>query len=122
MALARPLFHCCSTAILFLSLYQFKRQLEQLKEEYAEHTESTAALSEDLVVISEELDEAKKRMNEKAGSMTDAKPLVDIRAAIQRLRSENKQLDVKIGILDYKLTQARTQEFSPQKDEMNMEE
>ena len=107
---------------LTISLDQFKRQLEQLKEEYDEHRESTAALSEDLVVISEELDEAKKRMNEKAGSMTDAKPLVDIRAAIQRLRSENKQLDVKIGILDYKLTQARTQEFSPQKDEMNMEE
>ena len=33
--------------------------------------------------------------------------LVDIRAAIQRLREENRKLSVRIGVLDYELTCAR---------------
>ena len=57
-------------------------------------------------------------MESKSSSVTDATPLVDIRAAIQRLKKENKEMDIRIGVLDYELIQARmaeakgSQEFS----------
>ena len=41
----------------------------------------------------------KKKMDEKASGVTDATPLVEIRAAIQRLKKENRELDVRIGLL-----------------------
>ena len=52
----------------------------------------------------------KKKMESKSSSVTDATPLVDIRAAIQRLRKENKEMDIRIGVLDYELIQARTED------------
>ena len=52
----------------------------------------------------------KKKMESKSSIVTDATPLVDIRAAIQRLRKENKEMDIRIGVLDYELIQARMAE------------
>ena len=49
-------------------------------------------------------------MESKSSSVTDATPLVDIQAAIQRLRKENKEMDIRIGVLDYELIQARMAE------------
>ena len=49
-------------------------------------------------------------MESKSSSVTDATPLVDIRAAIQRLKKENKEMDIRIGVLDYELIQARMAE------------
>ena len=52
----------------------------------------------------------KKKMESKSSSVTDATPLVDIREAIQRLRNENKEMDMRIGVLDYELIPARMTE------------
>jgi len=49
--------------------------------------------------ITEELDQRKKQIDLKVNSVTDANPLVEIRAAIQRLRKENRELDIHIGML-----------------------
>lgn len=49
--------------------------------------------------ITEELDQRKKQIDLKVNSVTDANPLVEIRAAIQRLRKENRELDIRIGML-----------------------
>ena len=49
-------------------------------------------------------------MESKSSSVTDATPLVDIRAAIHRLKNENKEMDIRIGVLDYELIQARMAE------------
>jgi len=62
-------------------------------------------------------------MESKSSSVTDATPLIDIQAAIQRLRKENKEMDIRIGVLDYELIQARkaeaakgSQEYSTSRD------
>jgi hypothetical protein len=41
----------------------------------------------------------KKNLDGEASSVSDATPLAEIRAAIQRLRKENKELDVYLGVL-----------------------
>ena len=76
-----------------------KDHIKQLEEAHEEHSENNKILSDDLEYISDELNEMKKKMDGKASSMTDAKPLLEIRAAIQRLKKENKELDVRIGVL-----------------------
>ena len=104
-------------ALILHQLQQAKEQLEQLEEEHSELTENTKLLADDLECISDELDQMKKKMESKSSIVTDATPLVDIRAAIQRLRKENKEMDIRIGVLDYELIQARMaeakQDYSP---------
>ena len=90
--------------------YKRPRTTEQLEEEHSELTENTKLLADDLECISNELDQMKKKMESKSSSVTDATPLVDIRAAIQRLKKENKEMDIRIGVLDYELIQARMAE------------
>jgi len=58
-------------------------------------------------------------MESKSSSVTDATPLVDIRAAIQRLRNENKEMDIRIGVLDYELIQARKAEAAKGSQELS---
>lgn len=84
-----------------------KEQRQYLKEEHKVLTENTTHLAWELDVISDELDEMKKKTEEKASSVTDAKPLVEIRKAIQRLRKENRDMDIQIGVLEWELTKAR---------------
>ncbi|KAL7546294.1 hypothetical protein ACHAWF_015987, partial [Thalassiosira exigua] len=88
--------------------------LKKLEEAHEAHSENTNNLSDDLECISEELSQVKMKMDKKASSTTDATPLVEIRAAIQRLKKENKEMDVRLGILDYELNQARMLEANPQ--------
>jgi estrogen-related receptor beta like 1 len=66
-----------------------------------------------LQCISDELCQVKKKMDEKASSMTDATPLVEIRAAIQRLKKENNVMNIQIGVLDYELSQAIISQTNP---------
>ena len=96
---------------------RFKSQLDQcneakeqhqcLKEEHKVLSENTTHLAWELDVISDELDEMKKKTEEKASSVTDAKPLVEIRKAIQRLHKENREMDIQIGVLEWELTKSR---------------
>ena len=115
-------------ALILHQLQQAKEQLEQLEEEHSELTENTKLLADDLECISNELDQMKKKMESKSSSVTDATPLVDIRAAIQRLKKENKEMDIRIGVLDYELIQARmaeakgSQELSTSRDDSDDEE
>jgi len=90
------------------SFAQAKKQHKRLGDAHNEHTENAKDLSDELECISDELMTGKKKMDGKASSMTDATPLVEIRAAIQRLRKENTLLDTRIGVLDYELTISRT--------------
>ncbi len=55
----------------------------------------------------------KKRLDGEASSVSDTSPLVEIRAAIQHLRNENKELDILLGVLDNELTQARINDANP---------
>ena len=78
---------------------QAKTNLKRLEETHEEHAENATKLSDDLQCLSEELDRMKKNLDGEATSVSDATPLTEIRAAIQCLRKENKELDVYLGVL-----------------------
>jgi hypothetical protein len=78
---------------------QAKTNFKRLEEAHEEHAENARNLSDDdLQCLSEELDRMKKKLDGEASSVSDAMPSTEIRAPIQRLRKENKELDVYLGI------------------------
>ena len=77
------------------------------KENLRKAEESAHVLGEELDAVTEELSVVQQRVDDKVRGTTDSACLVDIRAAIQRLREENRKLDVKIGVLDHELTVSR---------------
>lgn len=76
-----------------------KAKLKSLEESKNNHTKKAEELTERLNEVTEELTLIKKKIDEKGASLTDNAPLVEIRTALQKLRAENKELDVRIGVL-----------------------
>ncbi|KAL3797622.1 hypothetical protein ACHAWO_013399 [Cyclotella atomus] len=87
-----------------------KSKLEALGKSKDIQTKKSKELFKTLGRLNEELDLCKKKIDAKGSSITDTTPLVEIRTALQRLRSENKELDLRIGVLDYELTRAMVKE------------
>ncbi|KAL3787651.1 hypothetical protein HJC23_011799 [Cyclotella cryptica] len=83
-----------------------KTRLMSLEKSIDTHTSKTAILSEKLGKLSADVDAVKKEIDKKGSSITDTSPVVEIRAALQLLKEENKELDVRLGILDYEVTKA----------------
>lgn len=92
---------------------QARTNLKILEDTHEENAENATNLSDDLQFLSEELNRLKKKVDGEASSVSDTSPLVEIRAAIQHLRKENKELDVLLGVLDNELTQARINDVNP---------
>lgn len=76
-----------------------KAKVKSLEESKNNHTKKAEELTERLNEVTEELTLIKKKIDEKGASLTDNAPLVEIRTALQKLRAENKELDVRIGVL-----------------------
>ncbi|XP_038653806.1 intraflagellar transport protein 57 homolog isoform X2 [Scyliorhinus canicula] len=62
--------------------------------------------------ISEELEKVKQDMEEKGSSMTDGAPLVKIKQALTKLKQEITQMDIRIGVVEHTLLQAKLKEKS----------
>ncbi|KAM9322063.1 intraflagellar transport protein 57 homolog [Pholidichthys leucotaenia] len=87
-------------------------KLGEARERYQEAsgrvTEETRVLAE----ISEELEKVKQEMEEKGSSMSDGAPVVKIRQSLTKLKQEIVQMDVRIGVVEHTLLQAKLREKS----------
>ncbi|XP_069026138.1 intraflagellar transport protein 57 homolog [Embiotoca jacksoni] len=87
-------------------------KLSEAKERYQQAsggvTERTRALAEN----SEELDKVKQEMEEKGSSMSDGAPVVKIKQSLTKLKQEIVQMDVRIGVVEHTLLQAKLKEKS----------
>ncbi|KAL7750423.1 hypothetical protein RI367_004197 [Sorochytrium milnesiophthora] len=81
--------------------------LSQLKLKYNASSEVINKLTDELSRVSDELDSVKTQMDDIGNGMTDSKPLVNIRQAIQRLKAEIKQMDIRLGVVEHSLLMAR---------------
>ena len=85
---------------------EFSEKQEEMKakqEEYAQNSEQINALTNELAAVSDELETVKARMDERGNSMTDTSPLIKIKSALTQLRSEAKQMEIRIGIVNHTL-------------------
>ena len=64
-------------------------------------------LSAELASVGEAMEEVKAAMDERGSTMSDASPLIRIKAALSTLRSESKDLDLQLGVLGHAVMQQR---------------
>ncbi|XP_047223445.1 intraflagellar transport protein 57 homolog isoform X1 [Girardinichthys multiradiatus] len=88
---------------------------ERYKEASGGVTERTRVLAE----ISEELEKVKQEMEDKGSSMSDGAPVVKIRQSLTKLKQEIVQMDVRIGVVEHTLLQAKLKEKSNMTREMH---
>ena len=65
-----------------------------------------------LAQITDDIETAKTEMEERGSSMTDGSPLVNIRKSLARVKAEITGMDVRIGVVEHTLLQARMKDRS----------
>ena len=102
--------------ILDASLCHFCRQLSQTlaqnKEQYKQVSGGVTERSRVLASITDQIETLKSEMEERGSSMTDGSPLVSIRKSLSRVRQEILGMDVRIGVLEHTVMQARLRDRS----------
>jgi estrogen-related receptor beta like 1 len=84
-----------------------QEELEQITSKYKEHEESISVLSNELSTISTELEEVKNEVESLRNKMGDTTPLNQIKEALQQLKIEIRNMDMRTGVLTDSLLQAR---------------
>uniref|UniRef100_A0A3Q3WC67 Intraflagellar transport protein 57 homolog n=1 Tax=Mola mola TaxID=94237 RepID=A0A3Q3WC67_MOLML len=87
-------------------------KLSEAKERYQQASGGVMEQTRVLAEVSEELDKVKQEMEEKGSSMSDGAPVVKIRQSLTKLKQEIVQMDVRIGVVEHTLLQAKLKEKS----------
>lgn len=85
-------------------------KLSQARELYQQASGGVTEKTRLLAEVSEELEEVKQEMEEKGSSMSDGAPVVKIKQSLTKLRQEVVQMDVRIGVVEHTLLQAKLRE------------
>ena len=94
-------------------------QLAQAKEKYKQGSGGVTEHSRTLAELTEELEKVKADMEERGNSMTDGAPLVKIKQTLNRLKNECIQMDIRIGVIEHVLMQARLRDRTIMHKDMN---
>uniref|UniRef100_A0A8C1V7C2 Intraflagellar transport protein 57 homolog n=1 Tax=Cyprinus carpio TaxID=7962 RepID=A0A8C1V7C2_CYPCA len=89
---------------------QAQAQLNKVKELYQQASGGVTERTRILAEISEELEKVKQEMEEKGSSMSDGAPVVKIRQSLTKLKQELEQMDVRMGVVEHTLLQAKLRE------------
>uniref|UniRef100_A0A674C902 Intraflagellar transport protein 57 homolog n=1 Tax=Salmo trutta TaxID=8032 RepID=A0A674C902_SALTR len=85
-------------------------QLEHLIQDYRSAQSKLSEVS--IHTITEELEKVKQEMEEKGSSMSDGAPVVKIKQSLTKLKQEIVQMDIRIGVVEHTLLQAKLKEKS----------
>ena len=89
---------------------EFKQVQDRLKSIQSRHEtsgESVSVHQNNLQSIMERLEEVKGLMDERSGSMTDTSPVVRIKKALQEMKREIKEMELRMGVLSHTLMHAK---------------
>uniref|UniRef100_A0A3Q3F039 Intraflagellar transport protein 57 homolog n=1 Tax=Labrus bergylta TaxID=56723 RepID=A0A3Q3F039_9LABR len=87
-------------------------KLSEAKERYQQASGGVTERTRVLAEISDELEKVKQEMEEKGSSMSDGAPVVKIKQSLTKLKQEIVQMDVRIGVVEHTLLQAKLREKS----------
>jgi len=90
-----------------LDYRQQQEELTQVQSTYSELNEVVMNLQIELKNVGEELDVVKTDMEEKSTTVTDTAPIVKMKDAFKKLRTDTRQLEVRIGVVSHTLMQAK---------------
>jgi len=84
-----------------------QEELNQVQAQYAELNEIVMNYQIELKNVGEELEVVKGEMEERSTTVTDTAPIVKMKDAFKKLRSDTRQLEVRIGVVSHTLMQAK---------------
>mmetsp|Transcript_27102 Transcript_27102/g.44206 ORF Transcript_27102/g.44206 Transcript_27102/m.44206 type:complete len:404 (+) Transcript_27102:75-1286(+) len=82
-------------------------KLNEMTEKYNGSSEGVAQLTNKLASITDDLESVKNEMENRNGSMTDTAPVVKIKTALSKLKTECKAMENRIGVVEHTLLQAK---------------
>ncbi|PVD36042.1 hypothetical protein C0Q70_03012 [Pomacea canaliculata] len=89
-------------------------QLAETREKYRQASGGVTERSRTLAELTEELEKIKQEMEDRGSSMTDGAPLVKIKQSIQQLKKEITQMDIRSGVVEHVLLQAKLKDKTSQ--------
>jgi len=90
-----------------LDYRQQQDELQQVQTQYTELNEVVMNLQIDLKNVGEELELVKSDMEERSSTVTDTAPIQKMKDAFKKLRADTRQLEVRIGVVNHTLMQAK---------------
>lgn len=94
-------------------------QMSELKEQHQQVTEKVTEKTRILSELNEDLEKVKQEIEEKGSSITDGGPLVKMKQALTKLKQENLQMDIRIGVVEHMLLQSKLKEKSDMTRDMH---
>lgn len=82
-------------------------KLEELEAKSSGTNEQVAKLTNELAEVNDRLEELKESFESKDSGMHDTSPLVRIKAALQQIKSEVHQFDLRIGVVAHSVLLSR---------------
>ena len=102
----------------FAARYRDEKQRQsELEEKYSSKSEEVAQLTNELARVSKRLEEVKTEMNERGDNISDTSPLLRLSKAIETLTAELRQMDIRIGVAQLRLTKFNLQQRARAGDE-----
>ena len=86
---------------------QTHSRLEDATQSHQEMSRQVSELSNEVSAATEQLEDIAAQMKERGSSMTDTAPLVRIKGALTKLRTEMKSMDLRIGVVGHTLMQSK---------------
>ncbi|KRT82878.1 hypothetical protein AMK59_3045 [Oryctes borbonicus] len=93
-------------------------QLSKIKDVYQNLSSGVTERTRELSKLTDRLETVKQEMEERGSSMTDGTPLVNIKRAISKIKSEIVEMDVRIGVLQCILLQIRVRDKKLLEDDL----
>ncbi|KAI4463611.1 ift57/hippi [Holotrichia oblita] len=93
-------------------------QLSKIKDVYQNISGGVTERTRELAKLTERLETVKQEMEQRGSSMTDGTPLVNIKRAISKIKSEIVEMDVRIGVLQCLLLQIKIRDKKLLEDDL----
>jgi estrogen-related receptor beta like 1 len=84
-----------------------QEELAQVQQQYTELNEVVMNYQIELKNVAEDLEVVKGEMEERSSTVTDTAPIVKMKEAFKKLRTDTRQLEVRIGVVSHTLMQAK---------------
>eukprot|EP00873_Tetraselmis_striata_P036081 jgi/Tetstr1/456345/TSEL_043081.t1 len=82
-----------------------RERLGEVQERYGKSSEAISELTNELGRVTEELAEVQRVLEERGSNISDTSPVVKIKEAINTLKSELLNMEVRIGVVEHSLLQ-----------------
>ena len=92
--------------------------LAATKEQYKQVSGGVTERSRHLAQLADELESVKGEMEERGSAMTDGTPLVNIRRSLARMKQEVTAMNVRIGVVEHTVLQAKLRDKSNMQRDM----